>query len=191
MNIGKLATVTATILTFLLLGQTPSQAAVVSGVKFTDNYVSGQSELPLRGAALYRYLVVIKAYAGALYLPENVAPEDVLTDVPKHLVLSYFHAIKGEDFGSATLKVMRKNVDSGTMTRLMPKVEQFNSFYTDVAPGDRYAITYEPGMGTTLSLNGNAVGTIPGADFAAAIFSLWLGPEPIDEKFKYALLGVE
>lgn len=175
----------------MVSGLIPSQAAVVSGVQFETQYKIGQTTLPLRGAALYRYLVVIKAYAGALYLPEKVAHEDVLTDVAKRLELSYFHAIKGEDFGAATLQVMRKNVDSETMARLMPKVTEFNSLYTDVAPGDRYAITYVPNQGTTLSLNGNTVGTIPGADFAAAVFSLWLGPEPIDSKFKYALLGAE
>ena len=189
MKTGKL--LTAVMLMVMVFGLIPCQAAVVSGVQFDTQYESSQTELPLRGAALYRYLVVIKAYAGALYMPETVAPEDVLTDVPKHLELSYFHAIKGEDFGAATLKVMRKNVDSATMARLMPKVTKFNSLYVDVAPGDRYAITYVPGQGTTLRINGKAIGTIPGADFAAAIFSLWLGPEPIDKQFKYALLGVE
>lgn len=189
MKIGKLTSLT--LLVLMVFGLIPSHAAVVSGIQFETHHKIGQTTLPLRGAALYRYLVVIKAYAGALYLPEKVAPENVLTDVAKRLELSYFHAIKGEDFGAATLQVMRKNVDSATMARLMPKVAEFNSLYTDVAPGDRYAITYVPNQGTTLSLNGEAVGTISGEDFAAAVFSIWLGPEPIDKKFKYALLGVE
>ena len=189
MKIAKLTSLT--LLVLIAFGRIPSQAAVVSGIQFETQYKIGQTTLSLRGAALYRYLVVIKAYAGALYLPEKVAPGDILTDVAKRLELSYFHAIKGEDFGAATLQVMRKNVDSDTMARLMPKVTEFNSLYTDVVPGDRYAITYVPNQGTTLSFNGNTLGTIPGADFAAAIFSLWLGPEPIDKKFKYALLDVE
>jgi hypothetical protein len=58
-----------------------------------------------------------------------------------------------------------------------------------VEPGDRYALTYIPGMGTELSLNGEAKGTIQGADFAAAIFSIWLGTKPIDKGLKRQLLG--
>ena len=38
-------------------------------------------------------------------------------------------------------------------------------------------------------LNGTPKGLIEGADFAAALFSIWLGPNPIDSKFKQALLG--
>ena len=59
----------------------------------------------------------------------------------------------------------------------------------DVEPGDRYTLTYIPGEGTELALNGVPRGTIAGADFAAAIFTLWLGDKPIDERFKQSLLG--
>jgi hypothetical protein len=46
-----------------------------------------------------------------------------------------------------------------------------------------------PQRGTTLTLNGVDLGTIPGADFARAVFSIWLGERPIDRGFKRALLG--
>ena len=58
-----------------------------------------------------------------------------------------------------------------------------------VQPGDRYSLTYIPGVGTELALNGTPRGVIEGADFAAAIFSLWLGENPFDRQFKQALLG--
>jgi hypothetical protein len=56
-------------------------------------------------------------------------------------------------------------------------------------PGDRYALTYLPGVGTELSLNGRPLGTIPGEDFAAALFSIWLGPHPLDDDLKRTLLA--
>jgi hypothetical protein len=46
-------------------------------------------------------------------------------------------------------------------------------------------------VGTELALNGRPMGMIEGADFAAAIFSLWLGENPYDKQFKNALLGVD
>jgi len=33
------------------------------------------------------------------------------------------------------------------------------------------------------------LGTIPGDDFAAAVFAIWLGRNPIDTGFRDALLG--
>jgi hypothetical protein len=61
--------------------------------------------------------------------------------------------------------------------------------YVDVQPGDRYSLTYIPGRGTELALNGEPRGVIEGAEFAAALFSIWIGREPIDKSFKNQILG--
>ncbi|MBK9111219.1 MAG: chalcone isomerase family protein [Nitrospira sp.] len=54
-------------------------------------------------------------------------------------------------------------------------------------PGDRYGLTYLPGVGTELALNGERKGIVEGADFAAAYFAIWLGPDPINEALKEGL----
>ena len=77
-----------------------------------------------------------------------------------------------------------------TLERLRPRIDYHNSLYVDVQPGDRYSLTYIPGKGTVLALNDKPIGTIEGADFAAAIFSIWLGAKPMDTKFKRSLLGM-
>lgn len=176
--------------TALVLTASTVFGAVVEGVRFEEQLKAGRMVLDMRGAGVLRYMVFIKAYAGALYLPEDIAPGEALADVPKHLEVEYFHAIKGEDFGPATIKSIQKNIDPDTLKRLMPRIAYHNGLYVDVAPGDRYALTYIPGNGTTLRLNGTPLGTIEGADFAAALFSIWLGPNPVDDKFKQALLGM-
>ena len=61
--------------------------------------------------------------------------------------------------------------------------------YRDVEEGDRYRLTYSPGVGTTVALNGEPLGTIPGADFAADYFGIWLGEEPLDRSFRDQVLG--
>ncbi|MDA8138151.1 MAG: chalcone isomerase family protein [Desulfobacteraceae bacterium] len=68
-------------------------------------------------------------------------------------------------------------------------MEYHNSLYRDVKPGDRYALTYILGKGTQLSLNGTPLGLIPGAEFASALFAMWLGHNPMNEAFKEQLLG--
>ena len=84
---------------------------------------------------------------------------------------------------------MRKNVDEETMARIADEIAYHNSLYKDVNPGDRATLTYFPGRGTELALNGQVLGIIEGAEFASALFSIWIGEQPIDLNFKRQLLG--
>jgi hypothetical protein len=168
----------------------PAGATEVENVVFDEQVMVGQQALGIKGAGVLRYMHFIKAYAGALYTQPGLAPETVLSDTPKRLEIEYFHALKGKDFGPATYKGLSNNLDAAAIERLRPRIDYHNSLYVDVQPGDRYALTYVPGVGTELALNGRPIGTIEGADFAAAIFSLWLGENPYDRQFKNALLGL-
>jgi hypothetical protein len=165
-------------------------SAEVEGVKFKERVTVEGTELTVRGAGLFRYLGFIKAYVGALYVEEGAPTEAVLEDTAKRLEIEYFHAIKGEDFGPATDKVIVKNTDLETIERLRPKIDYHNSLYKDVQPGDRYSLTYIPGKGTELALNGTPIGIIEGADFAAAIYAMWLGERPMNKSFRNQLLGI-
>lgn len=165
------------------------QAAVVEGVRFSERIQSGEADLKLRGAGLLRYMVLIKAYVAAFYLPEGIPSAEALSDVPKHLEIEYFHAIAAADFAKATRSGIARNVSMTGYERLKPAVEALNHLYRDVKPGDRYSLTYLPGQGTTLSLNGAPLGTVAGADFAAGLFAIWIGAAPLDEGFKQILLG--
>jgi hypothetical protein len=113
-----------------------------------------------------------------------------LADRAKRIEVEYLRSFKGEDFGPATVKMMEKNVDKTTIEKLRQQIDYHNSLYEDVEPGDRYALTYIPGRGTELSLNGKPKGIIEGADFANALFSIWIGQQPIDESFKRQILGL-
>lgn len=174
-----------------LIVVSPACAIEVENVVFDKKVMIGQQALEIKGAGVLRYLRFIKAYAGALYTQPGLSPESILSDTPKRLEIEYFHALKGKDFGPATYKGLSKNLDAVAIERLRPRIDYHNSLYVDVQPGDRYALTYIPGIGTELSLNGRTVGVIEGADFAAAIFSLWLGKNPYDTQFKNALLGLD
>lgn len=48
---------------------------------------------------------------------------------------------------------------------------------------------YVPGTGTTVTIGGQAKGTIPGADFMRALWGIWLGDQPADAKLKAGMLG--
>jgi hypothetical protein len=163
-------------------------AAEIEGVKYLDRVVVGNTALVLYGVGLARYLRTIKVYVGALYLAEGVRAEQVLSDVAKRLELSYFRDIAGPDFGKAADQVLAENFPPSVIEPLRPRITRLHTLYQDIKPGDRYALTYLPGVGTELALNGQPKGVIEGADFAAAYFAIWLGKNPISEGLKAQML---
>jgi len=165
------------------------EPATVEGVTFSREVRAGDSTLTLRGYGLLRYMVFIKAYVAAFYLPERIRSEDALGDVPKHLEIEYFHDINAQDFAKATTSSISRNLSLMTFQRLKPKIDEFNALYRDVKAGERYALTYVPGKGTTLSWNGQPLGTVAGEDFAMGLFGIWVGANPLDSDLKRLLLG--
>jgi len=150
--------------------------------------VHGQT-LQLQGTGRLVWMRMVTVYDAALYLPADVPVKDVLRDVPKRLELRYHISIKGEKFGESAEPFLKKNVLAEELAKLTPRIEQLNRLYRDVKEGDRYALDYAPGKGTTLSLNGSPLGTIEGADFAAAYYAIWLGAKPISDTMRDELTG--
>jgi hypothetical protein len=150
--------------------------------------VHGQT-LPLRGTGRLVWMRMITVYDAALYLTADVPGKDVLRDVPKRLELRYHISIKGETFGESAEPFLKKNVPPDELARIRYRIEQLNRLYRDVKEGDRYALDYAPGSGTMLSLNGSPLGSIEGADFAAAYFAIWLGGKPISDTLRDELTG--
>jgi len=164
-------------------------AAQIDGAYFEKTLNVNNTTLKLTGAGLFRYWG-FKAYVGAFYLEEGSTVKEAMSDRAKRIELQYKRSIKGKDFGPATDKMIARNVDSATLERLRPQLDYHNSLYENVKPGDRYSLTYIPDRGTELALNGKPKGLIEGEDFAAAVFSIWLGSKPINKSFKKQILGL-
>jgi hypothetical protein len=167
----------------------PASAGEIEGVEFADRIVAGDTELSLSSLALLRYRVVFRGYVAGLYLPEGTDPGTSLSDVPKRLEIEYFWSIDADRIGAVGEEVLARNVPPETLSALRGRIDAINDLYEDVSPGDRYSLTYLPGTGTRLARNGRILGTIPGADFARAYFSIWLGDDPIDLAFRDQLLA--
>jgi hypothetical protein len=166
----------------------PGGAASAGGVEFADRYEWNGTPLRLHGAGVLRFKVFFKGYAAALYLGDGVDPDQSLEDVPRRLEIEYLWSIPADAFARATVEQIGRNVDAATLARLRPSIDRLNELYTNVEPGDRYSLTYVPGVGTELALNGEARGLIEGAEFSSALFAIWLGREPVDEPLRQQLL---
>jgi hypothetical protein len=173
----------------ILLPVSVVHSAEIEGVRFPEQLQVGDAQLRLRGAGLLRYRTILKAYVAALYLDESTRSEEILGESARRLEIEYFWPIPADRFAKATVDGMSRNVDAATFESLKARIAAFNEFYEDVESGDRYSITYVPGRGTELALNGEAKGFVEGADFASALFAIWFGPNPLDEKLRRKLLA--
>ena len=179
------------VITFLTaFGRPPSDihALTVENVTFADSVQIGTATLPLYNTAVLRYLKIFDVYVAALYLPQGTKPDRALADVPKCLVLHYLVSIKSSDLSKGAEPVLKSNQTPAELAALRSRFDRVNAIYRDVAPGDRYALTYLPGKGTELALNGMPLVVVEGADFAAAYFGIWLGRESIDDTLERDLL---
>ena len=162
--------------------------ALIEGVEFKDSHKLGGQNFLLNNVALMRYKVVIKAMVSALYLGEGVKPAEVLKDVPKRIEIHYFWNLEGKEIAKAADKLLAENISVARLETIRVEIDEMNALYENVKPGDRYSLTYIPGVGTELALNGKKKGLVPGAEFASAYFSIWLGKKPMDVAMRDTLL---
>lgn len=174
----------------LLAVPVPAAAAVTVDGRATfarTLEVSGEP-LVLSGAGLFRWKYVVKVYAAAFYFGEG-ATTDPEADVPRRLEIEYFVSIDGPGFGRAADELLKDNLRPAELAPLRERLDRLHAAYVDVKPGDRYALTYLPGRGLELALNGKPLALVEGEDFARAYFAIWTGRSPIDRGLRDALLG--
>ena len=167
----------------------PAAAATVEGVAFASSHQMDGTPLRLNGAGVLRYRVFINGYVAALYLGDGIAVDRALDDVPRRIEIEYLWSIPADAFAGATVDGIKSNVDPAALARLRQPTARLNALYQDVEQGDRYALTYLPGIGTELALNGQRLGVIEGSEFSSALFAIWIGQRPVNEPLRAALLA--
>ncbi len=164
-------------------------AREVAGVKMPDTVTVEAKTLKLNGMGL-RKKVVFKVYVAGLYLEKtsNAAPAVISSDEVKQMRLHVLRSLKAKQVTEAIEEGFEKNSKS-QMAALKERLQKFSGMFADVTEGDLILMTYVPGKGVTVSVKGSDKGTVEGKDFADALFAVWLGPNPVQEDLKKALLG--
>ena len=171
-----------------------SPAGAVAGaqageVRFEPEHEFAGLTLGRVNTALYSYLL-FDVYEAALYLAPGASTQTALADdVARRLEVVYLRDIDASDLVRAAEAVLERSVDAASLASLSARLAELHGWFRDVAEGDRFALSFMPGRGTTLELNGERLGSIEGADFARAYFSIWLGEEPLDDDLRAALLA--
>jgi hypothetical protein len=185
--------VACVVLAGLLLGPIV-YAGQIEGVAFPDQVTVGTADLTLNGMGVRIKKVAfigVKVYAAALYLPAKEAdPAKILAaDEPKQLVMHFLYKEVGKDKLLEGWNDGFKNNSGGALATLKDQIATFDGFWSDMKRDDVAVLTYIPGQGTKVEIKGKEMGVIPGKDFAAALFAIWLGPKPPNESLKKGLLG--
>jgi Chalcone isomerase-like len=179
------------LLLVLLAFALPLHAAEVAGVKFDEKVRVADAELALTGAGL-RQRFIFDVYAMGLYVRDAKA-DLVMQSGPKRIVIHMLRDVDADTFSKALVDGMRANHDEQTMNALGPRVAELNAIMAQMKEAKKgMAITLDwlPGTGTQMTVDGKFTGaSIAGEDFYQALLRVWLGPNPVQDDLKKALLG--
>lgn len=178
--------VASIVMPLALLASAAVQARTLAGVDMPDTVVVDGSTLRLNGMGL-RQAFRVKAYVGGLYLetPTSDAATVIDSRQPKRVTMQFLRDIGRGMLASGWADELREVSPAPPA----PSIAQFTSLIPDVEKGERMSFTWRPGVGVEVAVNDTVRGSVPGDDFARALFTIWFGPKPGDEDLKRGMLG--
>ncbi|WP_457673417.1 chalcone isomerase family protein [Thiolapillus sp.] len=179
------------ILTGMILWSAVTVARTVEGVNLPETISLDGEELVLNGAGV-REKFFFDIYVAALYLPAKTgdAGKILAADQPWRMTMNFLYSEVGrKKLDKGWDEGFEANVPPAQLSALRERLQQFKNLFTTMHKGDVVVMDYQPGKGVRVTIRGEEKGTIPGADFAAALLSVWIGAEPVTGSVKKALLG--
>jgi long-chain acyl-CoA synthetase len=170
-----------------------SRAAEVSGVHFDDQIDVGGVPLVLNGAGL-RTKLMLKIYVIGLYLPSRTTSADSVIGGKqlRHVRLVMKRALGAGTIWDAFDEGIQANSSAAELAALKPKLDEVEKLFKafgDVAEGAAIDIDFTVEGTTNVTYQGKPQGSIAGPDLQRALLKIWLGPKPIQEDVKQALLA--
>ena len=168
-----------------------ASSVVIEGVSFSKEITMDQQTCKLIGVGV-RKKFFVDVYLGALYLktPTQNPQEVISSEQPKRVLLHVIYKQVDADKWVEGWKEGFQKSASNPDQALSAKIDQFLGFFKEpVKKGETVQISYIPGQGTNVAIKGQSKGTIPGADFMKALWSIWFGPEPASESLMKGMLG--
>jgi len=144
--------------------------------------------LHLMGMGLRKKLW-FKVYLASFYLenPVDDGAQAISSDQIKQVRMHMLRDLERDKIVEAVQEGFQKN-SGPDMPRLQSRLNSFLEAIPDLKGGQQILITYFPGTGTVLKAGRGDEITVPGKDFADALFSVWLGKSPVDDDLKGEML---
>jgi hypothetical protein len=179
----------ATLLAVVALGISSAAVAKESdGVTLPDSITVEGKTMTLIGLGV-RTKMMFKVYVAGLYAekPTFNAEKLITSDQAKSITLHLVRDLSKEKIVEAIQDGFAKN-SKDQLAALQGRLDQLAAAVPDLKSGQELTLTYIPGKGTLVGGVGKPT-VIEGADFAQALFSVWLGKDPADSDLKRKLLG--
>jgi chalcone isomerase-like protein len=166
----------------------PAVAKDVDGTAVPDTITFEGKTLRLIGGGV-RTKWMFDVYVGALYAekPTFNAANLIKSEQVKAMNLHMLRDVTKDKIIESIREGFEKQ-SKDQMPALQARLDQLAAAVPDLKKGNLLTLTYVPEKGVVVG--GAAKETvIPGKDFADALFSVWLGPDPVDGELKRKLLG--
>ena len=191
MRLNAMNAATAVLAVALLLIGGHATAAKVAGVELDPAMSVGEQELVLNGAGIRKKLF-IKLYVGSLYAVEKSRDATALVDADEAMAirLNVLSDLLTRDKMVKALKEGFSKSTGGNTEPVQGGIDQMMGLMQDkIRPGNSITLAYEPGVGTHVMRDGEAMSVIPGLAFKQALFGIWLSDSPAQASLKKAMLG--
>ncbi len=167
-----------------------AHAGVAAGKAFPDTVRVDKHLLQLNGISVYRKFGIPVLIAG-LWLDHRERDAAIIlrSDLPRRYVTRFLHRVSGKRIRDAWTKGLDANSPRAN-AEVRQQFRTLCSWARDFLPGDEITVTYIPGLGSSVDIDGVNKGMFAGKGFADAYFACAIGPYPgPGEKFKRHLLG--
>jgi len=164
----------------------------INGVKLSPTIKAGDNTLTFNGGGI-RKKFGFSIYVGALYLPKKTKDGNAIAKAnePQSMRIAITSGmVTSSKFIESTREGFQKST-GGKTAPIQAKIDKFLKLFTqnEIVDGDIYDLTYLPAEGVKVLRNGKQLDVVQGHDFKIALFGIWLGSNPADEKLKAGLLG--
>ncbi len=167
------------------------QAAECAGVQFPDSDKVGSTDLVLNGMGIRKATMFnVEVYVAGLYLPQKSTDGQKIAaaNQPWKLVLQFVHDVDASDIKDAFEDGFEKAAGD-KFDSMKAQIADLESRMVDFNEGHTLSYAYDPATGTIVDVNGSTGAAIEGADFAAALLTISIGPNPPNEELRDGLLG--
>ncbi len=175
----------------LLMCSTMGYGMEIAKITMPDTLKAAGSDLVLNGAGI-RTKFFIKAYVGGLYLEQKSQDAAGIVNAEEPMAMR-LHITSGLITSEKMESATREGFDNSlgdNVESLRSEIEAFISIFKEkINENDIFEFVYVPGTGVEVYKNGAKASVIEGSAFKKALFGIWLGDKPADDKLKDQMLG--
>jgi hypothetical protein len=175
----------------------PALAQDVTEPRTGLKFAAKSGEMSLLGMGV-RTKWMFKVYAIGLYVSDSALSGPLAVHKGKTTSPEFYKDLVWVDSPKQVILKFTRNLGQSKIQEAMRealvgadkvKADQFVSYFPEVKEGQECVLSWAPGGTLEVLMAGQAKPAIADKDFAAAVFGIWLRPNPIQDDIKAGLVS--